>query len=99
MPVRPASACLRTLYCQSLKIQAVLLLTLGRKSLALDRFQRILQLQPLDLHALASRAHLQTQLGDWDGAIAGLLCQVPGLVSLRVGSGGIVEVEGFAFLG
>lgn len=72
MSVRPVPVLWRTLYCQSLKIHAVLLLALGRNSSALDRFDRLLKLRPLDLHALASRAHLQTQLPDWDGAIASL---------------------------
>ena len=66
MQIRPA---LEYLF---LKIQAVLLLGAGNRAGALPRFERMLQLRPLDRYALASRAHLLAQLNNFAEAIASL---------------------------
>ncbi|MGH8832253.1 MAG: tetratricopeptide repeat protein [Polaromonas sp.] len=55
-----------------LKMQAVLLLALGNRAGALSRFERMLQLLPADRYALASRAHVQSQLNHVEEAIASL---------------------------
>jgi tetratricopeptide (TPR) repeat protein len=57
---------------QFIKVQAVLLLVLGRKNSALTCFDRLLQLRPLDRHALASRAHLHAQQGGFNAATESL---------------------------
>jgi tetratricopeptide (TPR) repeat protein len=53
-----------------LKLQALLLLVLGRRDAALSVFDAMLARAPLDAYALASRAHLQAQLGRPDAALA-----------------------------
>lgn len=60
-----------------LRMHAMLLLTFGCCGAALGRFDRILQLRPLDCHALASRAHIYAQRGSFDKAVEslGLLTQ------------------------
>jgi tetratricopeptide (TPR) repeat protein len=60
------------LACPVLKIQAVLLLALGRHKAALARFDRLLERRPLDHHALASRAHLHAQQGSFNEAVESL---------------------------
>ncbi len=55
-----------------LKMQAVLLLVFGHRARALQRFDRMLDLRPMDAYALASRAHLQAQDEKFDAAIATL---------------------------
>jgi tetratricopeptide (TPR) repeat protein len=55
-----------------LKIQAVLLLGVGKRADALPRFERMLQLRPADRYALASRAYLLAQLNHFAEAIASL---------------------------
>lgn len=55
-----------------LRIQAVLLLACGRAQGALCRFDRMLQLKPVDPYALASRAHVQAELKNFEAAIASL---------------------------
>lgn len=61
----------RLMHC-FLKLQAVLLLAIGRRSGALLRFDRMLQLLPADRYALASRAHVQAQLNHFEEAVASL---------------------------
>ena len=60
------------LACQLLNIQAVLLLTLGRSNAALACFDRLLELRPLDRHALASRAHIHAQQSSFNEAVESL---------------------------
>ncbi len=55
-----------------LKSQAVLLLALGRRAGALRRFDQMLQSQPSDRYALASRAHVLMQCQAFDAAVASL---------------------------
>jgi tetratricopeptide (TPR) repeat protein len=62
-----------------LKIQAVLLLSVGNRAGALSKFEQMLQLRPLDRYALASRAHLLAQLNNFSEAIASLH-QLTGMV-------------------
>ena len=57
---------------QLLRMHAVLLLAMGRSNAALARFDRLLQLRPLDCHALASRAHIHAQRESFDAAVASL---------------------------
>ena len=57
---------------QLLRMHAVLLLAMGRSKAALARFDRLLQLRPLDCHALASQAHIHAQRGSFDAAIDSL---------------------------
>ena len=57
---------------QLLRMHAVLLLAMGRSKAALARFDRLLQLRPLDCHALASQAHIHAQRGSFDAAIESL---------------------------
>lgn len=57
---------------QLLRMHAVLLLAMGRSNAALARFERLLQLRPLDCHALASQAHIHAQRGSFDVAIDSL---------------------------
>lgn len=54
------------------KLQAVLLLAIGKRSAALSRFDRMLQQWPGDGYALASRAHVLAQLNQPDQAIVSL---------------------------
>lgn len=56
-----------------LKVQAVVLLAFGRRQNAADKFERMLRLQPTDGYALASHAHVQVQLGNFEAAIKSLL--------------------------
>ena len=51
----------------------MVLLACGQVNTALTRFDRMLTLKPLDAYALASRAHLQAELKNFDRAIADLL--------------------------
>jgi tetratricopeptide (TPR) repeat protein len=60
------------LACQFLKIQAVVLLTLRRSHAALACFDQLLELRPLDRHALASRAHIHAQQGSFNEAVESL---------------------------
>lgn len=60
------------LHYNFLKMQAVLLLALGRSQRVLPHFEQMLQLRPLDRYALASRAHVQVQLKKSDDAIESL---------------------------
>lgn len=55
-----------------LKVQAMVLLAVGNRSGALSRFEQMLQLHPADRYALASRAHVQAQLNNFEEAIASL---------------------------
>ncbi len=55
-----------------LRMQAVLLLVFGEKLRALARFDRMLQLRPVDRYALASRAHVHAQLENFETAISSL---------------------------
>ena len=55
-----------------LKLQAVALMALGRRSAATIRLGRMLTLQPNDQYALASQAHLQAEQHDFNAAIASL---------------------------
>ena len=52
-----------------LKVQALVLLLLGKPAKALARFDRMLVLLPTDRYALASRAHVLAQLGRLDESI------------------------------
>lgn len=70
MPVKTAWWSWLTL--QLLRIHAVLLLAMGRSNAALARFDRLLQLRPLDCHALASQAHIHAQRGSFDEAVNSL---------------------------
>jgi len=60
------------LRCHGLKLQAVVLLAFGCEQAALSLFERLLQRQPLDRYALASRAHVLAKLNHMDEAIASL---------------------------
>lgn len=53
-----------------LKLLALTLLVLGRRPAARDAFSAMLRRWPLDAYALASRAHLNAQLGARDAALA-----------------------------
>ncbi|MEP6587397.1 MAG: tetratricopeptide repeat protein [Polaromonas sp.] len=55
-----------------LKVQALVLLALGRRLDALSRFDRMLRRLPMDRYALASRAHVLVQLNRLDDSIASL---------------------------
>lgn len=55
-----------------LKLQAVLLMTLGRRPDAQRRLAHMLRLQPADRYALASQAHLQAEQLQSEAAIASL---------------------------
>jgi tetratricopeptide (TPR) repeat protein len=52
-----------------LKLQAIGLLVLGRRNLAEQRFDRMLQRWPDDAYALASRAHVRGERGALDQAL------------------------------
>jgi Flp pilus assembly protein TadD len=60
------------LHYRLLKLQAVVLMALGRKRDVLPRLKRMLQLQPADKYALASQAHLQAEQLQFEAAIASL---------------------------
>lgn len=60
------------LRCFFLKMQGIALLSCQRPQGALQKFERMLQLQPNHRYALASCAHVQAQLGHVDAAIAHL---------------------------
>ena len=53
-----------------LKLRAIALLVLGRQRSALEVFHDMLGRWPDDAYGLASRAHLQVQLGQLDAALA-----------------------------
>lgn len=55
-----------------LKLQAVLLLAIGKRSAALSRFDRMQLHWPGDGYALASRAHVLVQLNQPDEAMVSL---------------------------
>lgn len=55
-----------------LKCQALVLLVFNRKRPALARFDAMLQFNPCDVYALASRAHVLSQLQDKHGAVNAL---------------------------
>ena len=52
--------------------QVRLLLLAGQKAQALARIEHHLALRPDDAYALATRAHLQAELGDKAGAIGSI---------------------------
>ena len=58
-------------YCW-LKLQAVVLMALGRRLTALQRFKHMLLLRPADNYSLASLAHLQAEQLQFDAAITSL---------------------------
>jgi tetratricopeptide (TPR) repeat protein len=60
------------LTCQFLRMRAVLLLACNRPAAALARFEHLLRFQPLDRHALASRAHIQARQGRFNEAVESL---------------------------
>jgi tetratricopeptide (TPR) repeat protein len=59
----------KTLYWQ-LKLRALGWLVIGRQRFACDAYSEILAIWPQDAHALASRAHVQAQLGQRCAALA-----------------------------
>lgn len=61
-----------SIVCQFIRVQAVLLLVWGRNNAALACFDRLLRLRPLHRHALASRAHIHAQQGNFNEAVANL---------------------------
>ena len=61
-----------SLHYRWLKLQAVVLMALGRKLTALQRFKHMLQLRPADNYALASLAHLHAEQLQFEAAIASL---------------------------
>ncbi|WP_255369003.1 tetratricopeptide repeat protein [Polaromonas sp. OV174] len=65
-----------------MRLHAMALLAIGRRSRALSGFERMLRCWPADPYALASRAHVQVQLNRFDEAIVGLqqLCRLTGPV-------------------
>ena len=66
MQIRPM------LHYRWLKLQAVVLMALGRRPPALQRFKHMLQLRPADNYALASLAHLHAEQLQFEAAIASL---------------------------
>jgi tetratricopeptide (TPR) repeat protein len=52
-----------------LKWQAIFWILMGRRGSALACFDQMLALEPSDVYALTSRAHLRAQLGDSRGAL------------------------------
>lgn len=82
---------------QFLKWQAIALLVFNQKGAALRRFEAMLQLRPRDRYALASRAHVLSQLGHQSEAIAAMehltVCH-PGLASAWFNLGFMLEQVG-----